>query len=313
MWTLIPIYIITLGAFSRPNDVYLYPQHLVPHHVSIATLRFFVDSAGIIPALERSLWVLTFTLGIALAVGVPAGYALARFRFRGSGAFQLTVVGTRAFPIIILAVPLLVTFKDWGIADSILGVSLVHVALALPLVILTTAGIFAGIAVELEEAAMTLGCTRLSAVARIVLPARAAGARGLRDLRRAALLERGLRGVDADAAASHAAGTGALGARSGAAAVPPRRRVLPARPGTDDRLHHPAVPVGDVGSGGQVMAEVRFQSIRKTFGSVLAVDDVDLDGRRRRVRRAARAVGLRQDHAAPLPRRPRARRLAAGS
>jgi multiple sugar transport system permease protein len=170
VWTLIPIYIITLGAFSRPNDVYLYPQHLVPHHVSIATLRFFVDSAGIIPALERSLWVLTFTLGIALAVGIPAGYALARFRFRGSGAFQLTVVGTRAFPIIILAVPLLVTFKDWGIADSILGVSLVHVALALPLVILTTAGIFAGIAVELEEAAMTLGCTRLSAVARIVLP-----------------------------------------------------------------------------------------------------------------------------------------------
>jgi multiple sugar transport system permease protein len=170
LWTLIPIYIITLGAFSRPNDVYLYPAHLVPHHPSIGTLRFFINSAGIIPSLERSVWVLGVTLGIALAIGTPAGYALARFRFRGSNLLTLTVVGTRAFPIIIIAVPLLVTFQRWGIYDSILGVSLVHVALALPLVILTTAGIFAGISVELEEAAMTLGCTRLSAVARIIMP-----------------------------------------------------------------------------------------------------------------------------------------------
>jgi multiple sugar transport system permease protein len=170
LWTLLPVYIITIGAFQRPNDVYVYPLHLWPHHPSIATMRFFVDSAGIIPALEQSIWVLGVTLGIAMAIGVPAGYALARFRFRGAGAFQLTVVGTRAFPIIILAIPLLVTFQGWGISDSVLGVSLVHVALALPLVILTTAGIFAGVAVELEEAAMTLGCTRFSAVLRIVMP-----------------------------------------------------------------------------------------------------------------------------------------------
>jgi multiple sugar transport system permease protein len=170
VWVLIPIYIITLGAFSRPNDVYKYPLNLVPHHPSIATLRFFVDSAGVIPALERSIWVLGVTLGLALAIGTPAGYALSRFRFRGSNALQLTVVGTRAFPIVILAIPLLVTFKNWGIADSVLGVSFVHVALALPLVILTTAGIFSGISVELEEAAMTLGATRFMAVVRIIMP-----------------------------------------------------------------------------------------------------------------------------------------------
>ena len=56
---------------------------------------------------------------------------------------------------------------------------------------------------------MTLGCTRLSARRRIVLPLALAGPRGGGDLRRAALLERGLRGVHADAAASHAAGAGA--------------------------------------------------------------------------------------------------------
>jgi multiple sugar transport system permease protein len=170
LWTLVPIYIITIGAFAHPNDVYKYPLDLWPRNPSISTMKFFVDSAGIIPALERSIWVLGVTLGLALAIGTPAGYALARFRFRGSNVLQLTVVGTRAFPIIILAIPLLVTFKTWGVSDTVIGVSFVHVALALPLVVLTTAGIFSGISTELEEAAMTLGCTRLSAVVRIIMP-----------------------------------------------------------------------------------------------------------------------------------------------
>jgi multiple sugar transport system permease protein len=63
-----------------------------------------------------------------------------------------------------------VTFLRWGIDDSIIGVAIAHTALALPFAVLTTASVFAGISEELEEAAMTLGCSRLSAVCRIVLP-----------------------------------------------------------------------------------------------------------------------------------------------
>jgi multiple sugar transport system permease protein len=45
-----------------------------------------------------------------------------------------------------------------------------HVAFTLPLTVLVMASVFASISYELEEAAMTLGCSRLSAVVRIVLP-----------------------------------------------------------------------------------------------------------------------------------------------
>jgi len=169
-WTLFPIYLITLGAFSTQDAIYSYPLQLWPKHVSGATLGFFIHSAGTIPSLERSVYVLLLTMAIALPVGLPAAYALARFGFRGASALRLSVVGTRAFPIIILAIPLAATFIRWGIDDSVLAVSLLHAALALPFVVLTCGSIFSGISVELEEAAMTLGCTRLTAFVRVIMP-----------------------------------------------------------------------------------------------------------------------------------------------
>jgi multiple sugar transport system permease protein len=170
LWVIVPVYFIAIGAFSTPDDLYKYPRELWPHHVSTGALSFFLHSTGTIAALERSVMVAAITLAFSLAVGVPAGYALARFAFRGSDAFRLTIVSTRAFPIMILAIPLSVTFIRWGIDDSLVGVAIAHTALALPFAVLTTSSVFAGISDELEEAAMTLGCSRAEAVLRVILP-----------------------------------------------------------------------------------------------------------------------------------------------
>jgi multiple sugar transport system permease protein len=170
LWVLVPIYFITLAAFSSSEDVYHYPKKLVPTNLSYANMDFFLHSHGVLDSLWRSIYVAAVTLVIALAIGIPAGYAIARFAFRGADTFRLAIVSTRAFPIVILSIPLAVMFLRWGIDDSILGVSLAHTALALPFAVLVTSSVFAGISVELEEAALTLGCTRFSAVRRVVLP-----------------------------------------------------------------------------------------------------------------------------------------------
>jgi multiple sugar transport system permease protein len=170
LWVILPVYFITIGAFSTPDAVYTYPRELVPHHFSTATLEFFLHSNGVIPSLQRSAIVAAITLVFALGVGIPAGYALSRFAFRGADTFRLTIVSTRAFPIVILAIPLSVTFVRWGIDDSMLGVAIAHTALALPFAVLTTSSVFAGISDELEEAAMTMGCSRLQAVWKVILP-----------------------------------------------------------------------------------------------------------------------------------------------
>ena len=120
LWVILPVYFITLGAFSTQESVYAYPRELLPLHLSTDTLSFFL---------------------ISLAIGVPAGYAIARFAFRGADGFRLTIVSTRAFPIVILAIPLSVTFIRWGIDDSVIGVAIAHTALALPFAVLTTSSV----------------------------------------------------------------------------------------------------------------------------------------------------------------------------
>jgi len=170
LWVLLPIYFITVAAFSTEEAVYRYPKQLVPREMSTDTMRFFLESEGVVGSLQRSVYVAALTLIFALGVGTPAGYAIARFAFRGADTFRLAVVSTRAFPIVILSIPLAVTYIRWGIDDSVLGVALAHTALALPFAVLVTSSVFAGISVELEEAAMTLGCSRLGAFRRVALP-----------------------------------------------------------------------------------------------------------------------------------------------
>jgi multiple sugar transport system permease protein len=170
LFVLLPIYVMTLAAFSSQADVYAYPRELLPRHLSTETMSFFVHFGGVTDSLRRSVFVAAITLALSLVVGTPAGYALARFAFRGADTVRLTVIATRAFPIVILSIPLAVIFIRWGIDDTVLGVSIAHTALALPFVVLTTSSVFAGVSHELEEAAMTLGCSRASAFVRVALP-----------------------------------------------------------------------------------------------------------------------------------------------
>jgi multiple sugar transport system permease protein len=170
LFILAPIYLMTLAAFSSQEDVYAYPKELLPRHLSTDTMSFFIHFGGVLDALKQSVVVAAITLAFALLIGTPAGYALARFAFRGSDTLRLSVVATRAFPIVILSIPLAVIFIRWNIDDTAFGVSIAHTALALPFVVLTTSSVFAGVSPELEEAAMTLGCSRARAFVKVALP-----------------------------------------------------------------------------------------------------------------------------------------------
>ena len=46
LWVILPIYFITLGAFSTQDSVYTYPRELLPRHLSTDTLSFFLHSIG---------------------------------------------------------------------------------------------------------------------------------------------------------------------------------------------------------------------------------------------------------------------------
>ncbi len=170
LFILVPLYLIFVSAVTPPDRAFDYPRELIPSEMSLETINFFINASGVQPAFWRSVTVALITLVLSLAIGAPAGYALARYAFRGRDGFRLTVISTRAFPIVILAIPLAVTYLRLGLFDSVLGVALMHTALALPFTVLITSSVFASVPRELEEAAQTLGCTPLRAFLSVSLP-----------------------------------------------------------------------------------------------------------------------------------------------
>ncbi|MDP9397150.1 MAG: carbohydrate ABC transporter permease [Actinomycetota bacterium] len=166
----VPLYLIALAAFSQRDALAQFPLPLLPTAVGTDTLASFLGSTGIVDAFINSLIVGIGTLILAIALGAPAGYALARYTFRGRDAYQLSILFTRSLPIVILAVPLAVTFTNLGLYDALLGIIFVHTVLAMPTTALITASIFVSVPKDVEEAALVLGCTPFGAVRRVVLP-----------------------------------------------------------------------------------------------------------------------------------------------
>ncbi|MER8908481.1 carbohydrate ABC transporter permease [Mesorhizobium sp. M0854] len=169
VWVLLPIYLLIVNALSSPEEVTAFPKRFFPSF-DFGSLSFFINFAGVAKALWNSVLVATLTMLLSIGFGAPAGYALSRFDFPGKETFRFLVLMTRAFPLPLLALPLAVMFIRTGLDDTAIGLALVHTTLALPFAVLITFSLFSGIPVELEEAAWTLGCTRLQAFRKVILP-----------------------------------------------------------------------------------------------------------------------------------------------
>ena len=170
IWALVPFYLITVSALTPQSNIVDYPKPLVASSVSLATMSLFLESSGVVPAMLNSVIAALITVAVGLALGAPAAYALARFRFRGREAFRAVVLVTKMFPFAILAIPLAAIFVRLGLYDNLISVAAVHTAMALPFVILIVGGAFAASSPECEEAAETLGSSRWGAFLRVALP-----------------------------------------------------------------------------------------------------------------------------------------------
>src|SRR4051812_37437760 len=123
------------------------------------------------------------TVAAACATGLAsfAGYALARFRFKGSRPLALGVIGTQLIPGSMFLLPTFIGFiwlkqnTPIHLYDTRLGMILVYTAFFTPVAIYFMRYFFAAIPKDLEEAAMVDGCSPFGAFVRIVLPAAAPG------------------------------------------------------------------------------------------------------------------------------------------
>lgn len=99
-------------ALTTPENVRAYPKGVLPFiEFSLTTLKFFLASEGIVPGIINSVLVALITLVLSTLIAAPAGYATSRYIFRGRDTYRLAILMVRAFPIVVLAIPLVVVLS----------------------------------------------------------------------------------------------------------------------------------------------------------------------------------------------------------
>lgn len=105
--------------------------------------------------------------GIGLAIGLPAAYAIARWRLSGLGTLFLI---TRITPAISFLVPWFILAKRLNMGDSLVIITLLHITITLPLIIWIMIGFFEALPDDLEQAATVDGCSPWQSFLLVAVP-----------------------------------------------------------------------------------------------------------------------------------------------
>jgi spermidine/putrescine transport system permease protein len=137
------------------------------------SLQWYVKLLGneqVLAAFRTSLWIAVVTAIVTTAVGLVTAFALVRFDFRGKQILSTLVILPALVPETILGVGLLVLIKAVDQPRTLLILVLGHILLAVPYVVLIVQARMVGVRRVYEEAALSLGASRLASFREITLP-----------------------------------------------------------------------------------------------------------------------------------------------
>lgn len=168
---LAPVLVVVAVSFSSGNFLTFPPPGL--------SLRWYLAlfaNDEILAALGTSALLALIVATLALMLGLPAAYAIARLEFPGRGLLAGLLAAPLLLPSLVLGLALLLALQPLKLVATWPGLVIAHLTLAVPFAvrILTTA--IAAVPVELEAAARTLGAGPVRAALRVTVPLAAPGA-----------------------------------------------------------------------------------------------------------------------------------------
>lgn len=134
-----------------------------------------IGAVSITDAFQTSMLIAVLVVVLAMVIAIPAGYVLAKYQIPFRGAILFLFLMPQAFPQQPVFVNLLFSFNKIGLTSTIQGVVLIHLMVSLVFAVWISSAAFKGIPPELEEAARSVGASRLRAFFQITLPLAAPG------------------------------------------------------------------------------------------------------------------------------------------
>lgn len=163
-----PILWIAATAFKSPRDVYALRLFFTPTTENFAAAvgaPYFLGNRTM-----NSVIVTLLTLVLSLPIATLAAYAFSRFRLPGGAVWPLGVLATQFVPPVIIIIPLFIAFRTAGLLDTRIALVIANMSFVVPYAIWMIKGFVDAIPMDMEEAAMTDGASRLRVLWDVVVP-----------------------------------------------------------------------------------------------------------------------------------------------
>ena len=167
---LFPFLWMIVSSIKELRELYTIPPTWIPENPTLSNYTTVLFSSNIPRYFLNSVVISLGSTALSLALAIFASYGFARFRFRGKAAAQSFVLVGQLLPTAAIIVPLFVTLRWLDLVNTYLGLILVYMIITLPLSVWMLTSYFKAIPVELEEAAIIDGASRMGVLFRITLP-----------------------------------------------------------------------------------------------------------------------------------------------
>lgn len=175
---LFPVGWTFVTSFKTQKEYFTYPPVFMPEkidlHNYIGAMIPPPDGRNGLKSLGDSLIISLGTTILAMVLGAPAAYSLARWK-TGGDDLSFWILSTRMFPPVAAALPIFFVFQQLKMLDTYWVLILANTIFVLAFVIWMLKGYFEDLPPELEEAALIDGCSSFKAFTQVALPLVAPG------------------------------------------------------------------------------------------------------------------------------------------
>src|SRR5215470_15775629 len=170
VWTLVPFYWMVATSLKKDREIYGFEATLIPRQPTLDGYRRLFAQTPFVKYVRNSTIIAVTTTVASLALGCLGAYALARLRFRGRAVIARGLIFTYLVPPALLFIPLFTVLSTLSLIDTREGLILAYLGFTLPFSTWLLLGYFRSVPLELEEAALVDGCSRIGALVRVILP-----------------------------------------------------------------------------------------------------------------------------------------------
>jgi multiple sugar transport system permease protein len=170
VWTLAPFYWMLITSLKDHSEIYGTTATLWPHEPTLESYRVLFFDTDYMLFFRNSMIVALATTFFTVMFASIGAYAITRLRFPFFNDTATTEIYTYLVPQSLLFIPLFGIMVSVGLANTLTGLTVAHMGFTIPFCTWLLMGYFMSIPVEVEEAALIDGCTRVGALFRVIMP-----------------------------------------------------------------------------------------------------------------------------------------------